>query len=460
MRVRLLGFSASTARCRRWCAATTGHCAAWARLVARAEKTSRRLAARFRLGSTMRPSGRSARSTQEMHVRSIARFASVSVCFGSFLGTFDAAFAEDEAAWTKTPSGLEYYVVSRGPEGPKPTTDSGVRVHYTGKLEDGRVFDSSRIRGAPAEFELGRVIKGWTEGLQLMQAGDRFEFRIPADLGYGARGAGNVIPPNATLSFDVELFEIVPPFTYVAIDEAKAKSTESGLKYEVVEAGSGDLLTEQAMELRFALFDGAGKVLTSSLREGQILGRGAEVAERMGGSMFAEVPELMQVGTTLRCVAPASMAFRDPARVGMQADTPTYWEIKATRAVKVPAFVAPDESKLTTTESGLKYQFLSRGSDPDAKQPKENDGVAVDYAGWLQDGTPFDSSYSRATRFVTELEKNGLIDGWIEGIQLMKEGDRILLVVPPALGYGANGSPPKIPADATLVFVIELHKVP
>lgn len=391
---------------------------------------------------------------------SIARFASASIGLASILGTIGTAAAEDTTAWTKTPSGLEYHVLVKGPEGPKATADSGVRVHYTGKLEDGRVFDSSRIRGAPAEFELGRVIKGWTEGLQLMQAGDRFEFRIPPDLGYGARGAGNVVPPNATLLFDVELIEVVPPFTHVALDEAKAKSTESGLKYEVVEAGSGEPLTDQAMELRFALFDGTGKVLTSSLREGQILGRGAEVAERMGGSMFAELPELMQVGTTLRCVAPASMAFRDPARVGMQADTPTYWEIKATRAVKVPTFIAPDESKLTTTASGLKYQFLSRGTDPNAKQAKENDGVAVDYAGWLVDGTPFDSSYSRATRFVTELKRGGLIEGWIEGIQLMKEGDRILLVVPPALGYGTNGSPPKIPADATLVFVIELHKIP
>lgn len=395
-----------------------------------------------------------------MLVRSIDRFAFASVCFGSILGTLGTASAEDTTAWTKTPSGLEYHVLAQGPEGPKATADSGVRVHYTGKLEDGRVFDSSRIRGAPAEFELGRVIKGWTEGLQLMQAGDHFEFRIPADLGYGARGAGNVVPPNATLLFDVELIEIVPPFTHVALDEAKAKSTESGLKYEIVEAGTGEPLTDQAMELRFALFDGTGKVLTSSLREGQILGRGAEVAERMGGSMFAELPELMQVGTTLRCVAPASMAFRDPARVGMQADTPTYWEIKATRAVKVPAFIAPDESKLTTTASGLKYQFLSRGTDPNAKQAKANDGVAVDYAGWLLDGTPFDSSYSRATRFVTELKSGGLIEGWIEGMQLMKEGDRILLVVPPALGYGANGSPPKIPPEATLVFVIELHKIP
>jgi FKBP-type peptidyl-prolyl cis-trans isomerase len=393
-------------------------------------------------------------------VRSIAWFASVLALCGSASLIGGAAGAEDAPEWTKTPSGLEYRVLSRGPEGPSPTAECGVRVHYSGKLEDGRVFDSSLIRGAPAEFELGRVIKGWTEGMQLMRAGDHFEFRIPPDLGYGARGAGNVIPPNATLLFDIELFEIVQPFQFAALDEANAKSTESGLKYEVVVPGDGEALTDQAMELRFALFDETGKVLTTSLREGQILGRGDEVAERMGGSMFRELPGLMRVGTKLRCVAPARMAFRDPTRVGMQADTPTHWEITATRGVKVPAFIAPDESKLTTTASGLKYQVLSRGTDPDAKQAKLGDGVAVDYAGWLTDGTAFDSSYSRGTRFVTELKEGGLIQGWIEGMQLMKEGDRFLFVVPSALGYGAAGSPPKIPADATLVFVIELHKIP
>jgi FKBP-type peptidyl-prolyl cis-trans isomerase len=82
-----------------------------------------------------------------------------------------------------------------------------VTVHYTGMLLDGRTFDSSVERGQPLSFPLGDVIAGWTEGLQLMSVGSKYRFWIPPALGYGARGAGGVIPPNAVLIFDVELLD-------------------------------------------------------------------------------------------------------------------------------------------------------------------------------------------------------------------------------------------------------------
>ncbi len=107
-----------------------------------------------------------------------------------------------------TPSGLQYQVVKMG-DGPKPTADSRVRVHYEGSLTDGTKFDSSIDRGTPAEFPLNGVIKGWTEGLQLMPVGSKFTFYIPSELGYGANGAGSAVPPYATLIFEVELLEIV-----------------------------------------------------------------------------------------------------------------------------------------------------------------------------------------------------------------------------------------------------------
>ena len=106
-----------------------------------------------------------------------------------------------------TPSGLQYEVLSEG-SGKSPAASDTVRVHYTGKLLNGTVFDSSVERGEPAEFGLSQVIAGWTEGLQLMKPGAKYRFFIPSELAYGEHGAGNSIPPHATLIFDVELLAV------------------------------------------------------------------------------------------------------------------------------------------------------------------------------------------------------------------------------------------------------------
>jgi len=105
------------------------------------------------------------------------------------------------------PSGLQYKVLSEG-KGKSPKESSTVTVNYVGRLLDGTEFDSSFKRGEPATFPCGGVIRGWTEGLQLMKEGSKYEFYIPPSLAYGENGAGGVIPPNATLIFEVELLAI------------------------------------------------------------------------------------------------------------------------------------------------------------------------------------------------------------------------------------------------------------
>ena len=126
-----------------------------------------------------------------------------------------AACAQDSAVesegagageMTTTASGLQYQAIEEG-DGAKPTATDTVSVHYKGELEDGTVFDSSYERGEPTSFPVNKVIKGWTEGLQLMSVGSKYRFHIPAELGYGERGSGP-IPANSNLIFHVELLEI------------------------------------------------------------------------------------------------------------------------------------------------------------------------------------------------------------------------------------------------------------
>ena len=123
-----------------------------------------------------------------------------------------AAEAEMEklaAGFDKTESGLRYKMIQKG-SGKKAENGKTVSVHYSGSLENGKVFDSSYTRKKPIEFPLGmgNVIEGWDEGIALLHVGDKARFVIPSHLGYGSRGAGGVIPPNATLIFDVELMDV------------------------------------------------------------------------------------------------------------------------------------------------------------------------------------------------------------------------------------------------------------
>ena len=106
------------------------------------------------------------------------------------------------------PSGLQYKIIKEG-TGPKPTAGDRVKVHYQGSLLNGKVFDSSIERGEPATFGVSEVIPGWTEALQLMPVGSKWQIFIPSELGYGDAGAGQDIKPGSTLMFDVELLEIV-----------------------------------------------------------------------------------------------------------------------------------------------------------------------------------------------------------------------------------------------------------
>ena len=137
-------------------------------------------------------------------VSTLLSFVSVSVCWAQ---ADVAASAAKEAGAVVTASGLVYRSLKDG-TGPNPAATETVKVHYRGTFPDGKEFDSSYARGTPAEFPLNRVIKCWTEGVQLMKVGGKSKLTCPAAIAYGEKGAGGVIPPNATLQFEVELLGI------------------------------------------------------------------------------------------------------------------------------------------------------------------------------------------------------------------------------------------------------------
>ena len=147
--------------------------------------------------------------------------------------------------FTTTDSGLRYRILRKS-EGQKASKSDTVTVHYQGWLDDKTVFDSSYQRDKPATFPLNQVIKGWTEGMQLIGEGGMIELEIPAPLGYGKQGAGNVIPPDSTLHFLVELVKVQSSQKLVAKPGKADKdapqeftTTDSGLRYRILRKSNG-----------------------------------------------------------------------------------------------------------------------------------------------------------------------------------------------------------------------------
>lgn len=233
-----------------------------------------------------------------------------------------------------TASGLKYKVTEIG-SGRKVEIGDKVTVHYTGKLTNGTKFDSSKDRNQPFSFKVGggQVIRGWDEGLALLNIGDKATLTIPANLGYGSRDQGP-IPANSTLIFDIEVLDASTPIKAVPFD-VKGKDTLS-------------------------------------------------------------------------------------------------------------------------TASGLKYIIVKKGDGAKAENGKT---VDVHYTGYLMDGRTFDSSVERGEPISFPLGQGMVIKGWEEGIALMQVGDKMRIIIPSELGYGANGAGGVIPPNATLIFDVELMNV-
>ncbi|MEM9168460.1 MAG: FKBP-type peptidyl-prolyl cis-trans isomerase [Pseudomonadota bacterium] len=235
--------------------------------------------------------------------------------------------AQQEGVET-TDSGLQYRIDSKA-EGDcvKPAATDVVGVHYVGTLTSGADFDSSRARGEPAQFPLNGVIKGWSEGVQLMCEGDRFTFFVPPELGYGERGAGAAIGPNEALIFDVELLNVISPernlekaqaFLEENGAEEGVEVTESGLQYTVLESGPDDGASPSADNQVTVHYKGT---LLDGTEFDSSYSRGQPATFPLNGVIpgWTEGVQLMSVGDKFRFFIPPALAYGERgagARIG------------------------------------------------------------------------------------------------------------------------------------------------
>lgn len=370
-----------------------------------------------------------------------------------------------------TDTGLQYEELEAG-TGPAPEAGDVVAVHYTGTLADGTEFDSSYARGEPYQFVLGvgEVIPGWDEGVALMQEGGKAVLTIPPELAYGSTGAGNLIPPDATLTFEVELVEVsgppptsTPPPPPTSVEEGDYTVTDSGLKYAVLESGSGDPPTPgQIATLHFAGWLEDGTSIGDSRTFGQPVPVTVGAEEVMPG--WDEALALMQPGEVAQFVMPPDLALGEEGSGSLIPPNSTLiFEFELVSVEDPPPTPTPappptslDDAEYTETESGLRYAILSEG---DGETPQPGQTVVIDYRGWLEDGTQFDSSYDRGQPLPFVLGQEGIIAGMDEGVSLMKVGDTAQFVIPPELGYGEQGSGGVIPPNTTLIFEVELLEI-
>lgn len=364
--------------------------------------------------------------------------------------------AEEDTVTTST--GLEYIEIEKG-DGPTPQAGEVVLVHYRGSLEDGTEFDNSYDRGEPIGFALGKgmVIPGWDQGIGLMQMGGKAKLVIPPELAYGEQGAGGVIPPNATLVFEVELVGIQPgsPDAPSKVDDADFETTDSGLQYYDLEVGDGPMPEEgQRVSVHYTGWLLDGTKFDSSLDRAQPVQFAVGASQVIPG--WDEGMTTMKVGGRRQLVIPPELGYGAQGAGGViPPDATLVLEVELVDVLPgspaAPSEV--DEVDYETTDSGLKYYDFEVG---EGASPEQGQQVAVHYTGWLVDGTKFDSSLDRGQPFVFVLGMGQVIPGWDEGVATMKIGGKRQLVIPPELGYGEQGSGGTIPPNATLIFEVEL----
>ncbi len=368
-----------------------------------------------------------------------------------------AGIPEVDGPITDTESGLRLVEIREG-DGRTPEEGDLVTMHIMGMLEDGTVFADTASEGAPitATATETDLFPGWLEGLLLMKEGGKARLIIPPDLAFGPEGAGGIIPPDATITMDVELLTAVAPPSPTAVDEGDLTATDSGLQYFDIVEGEGDMPVEgQDVVVNYAAWLQEGEeYVASSDTQGEPLTftLGSEMGVFPG---WDEGVSTMRPGGKRYLVIPPELALGEAGGGRIPPNATLIMEVEL---VEVKPLLLPteiDEGDFTETESGLRYYDIVEG---DGATAETGNTVTVNYTGWLTDNVKFDSSLDSGVPFPFTLNTGAVIPGWDEGVAGMKVGGIRQLIIPAELGYGDTGSG-VIPPGATLVFEVELLDV-
>jgi peptidylprolyl isomerase len=371
----------------------------------------------------------------------------------------DAQLSETYTGLSTLPSGLKYKITKQG-KGDFAKPGDKVWLHYVGKLENDSIFTSTLNNGPIDVFlGVGQLIKGWEEGLQLVRPGGAILLIVPPDLAYGAV-AQEHIPANATLTFEISLLQIEKgeKTELFQVGDNKTQKAKKHLKYIEIEQGEGPFAKfGDNAYVNYVGFLSDSTIFDSSVKYG------GPVRITVGINQVIEGWDMglqyMQKGSKIRLIIPPKLAYGKTGFKNMVPPNATiYLDLELVDLIPPEPVAKWDTTgkSVIETASGLKYVIFDEGQ---GDLIESENLVVVNYSGYFLNGELFDSSVKRFEPIRFPVGVGAVIDGWDEGLQLMRKGSKFQLMVPSYLGYGEKGAPPQIPANSDLIFDIEVIDV-